>query len=64
DLAAFDGAFAAEKAALAPLAEDGIVSLEGDHLQVSELGRPFVRLVAATFDTYLAAGKARHSRAI
>ena len=31
---------------------------------ITELGRPFVRSVAATFDTYLASGVGRHSVAV
>ncbi|MGB0682972.1 MAG: oxygen-independent coproporphyrinogen III oxidase [Magnetovibrionaceae bacterium] len=64
DLGAFEERFEAEIDALSPLADDGIVALDGDRITVTEEGRPFVRLVAATFDTYLASGKARHSRAV
>ncbi|MCS6892155.1 MAG: oxygen-independent coproporphyrinogen III oxidase [Rhodovarius sp.] len=48
---------------LAPLAEQGIVTLRGGRIVVTAEGRPFVRLVAAAFDAYLdQAG--RHSAAV
>jgi len=49
---------------LAPLVEDKICEIDGDTVTVTELGRPFVRLVASAFDEYLAAGAGRHSRAV
>lgn len=45
--------FAAELEALAPMAEDGLVVLDGDTVQVTELGRHFIRNVCAVFDAYL-----------
>ncbi|MDX9862896.1 MAG: coproporphyrinogen III oxidase, partial [Rhodospirillales bacterium] len=54
----------AELAALAPLQSDGVVILDGRRIAMTEAGRPFVRLVAAAFDTYLQAGQARHSKAV
>jgi oxygen-independent coproporphyrinogen-3 oxidase len=57
--------FAGEMAALAPLAGDGIVELSHDRIiRVPEGGRAFVRLAAAAFDSYLARGQGRHSRAV
>ena len=56
--------FAEERARLLPLAEDGLVCLNGDHICVTEAGRPFVRIVAAAFDAYLRRGEERHSRAV
>jgi oxygen-independent coproporphyrinogen-3 oxidase len=58
--------------ALQDLAADGLVRLDvqGDtaKVEVTEAGRPYVRLAAAAFDAYLAAsqasGKARHSAAV
>jgi oxygen-independent coproporphyrinogen-3 oxidase len=70
DLAALAGSqsdapdFTAELAELAPLADEGLVQLAGHTVTVTEAGRPFVRLVAAAFDTYLASGRARHSLAV
>jgi oxygen-independent coproporphyrinogen-3 oxidase len=55
----------AERAALAPLAADGLVTLDGARLRVTELGRLFVRNVAMVFDAYLQHSTARpFSRAV
>lgn len=45
---------------------DGLVDWDGRHLAVTELGRPFLRNVAALFDAYLKRGDGppRHARAI
>jgi oxygen-independent coproporphyrinogen-3 oxidase len=56
--------FAAEKARLGAMAEDGLVEIAGFRVTVTERGRPFVRTVAAVFDRYLETGRARHSRAV
>jgi oxygen-independent coproporphyrinogen-3 oxidase len=66
DLGAFseNQDFADAFAALAPLANDRLVTIDGWRIAVTEAGRPFVRLVASAFDTYLARGTARHSRAV
>jgi oxygen-independent coproporphyrinogen-3 oxidase len=50
--------------ALRDLEEDGLVARDGDWITVTARGRPFVRAVAAAFDTYLARGVARHSVAV
>lgn len=49
---------------LAPLVEDGLVGIDGHAITLTEVGRPYVRLVAAAFDRYLPEGTARHSRAV
>jgi len=61
--------FAAERARLAPLIADGIATLSGNTLRVTEAGRSLTRLVAAAFDATLNTGtlngqSARHSRAV
>jgi oxygen-independent coproporphyrinogen-3 oxidase len=56
--------FVPEMEKLMPLSEDGIINLSGNTITVTEIGRPFVRLVAAAFDAYLDSGKGRHSRAV
>ncbi len=56
--------FAPEIEKLLNLSEDGIVDLSEKTITVTEIGRPFVRIVAAVFDTYLKDGKGRHSRAV
>jgi len=43
---------------------DGIIDFDGQTFAVTERGRPFVRSVAATFDTYLSSGAGRHSVAV
>jgi oxygen-independent coproporphyrinogen-3 oxidase len=63
-VAAADTDFSTELAELHPLAADGLVRIEGQRVTVTEEGRPFVRLVAATFDAYLAQARARHSIAV
>lgn len=40
---------------------DDVVRFDGKVLSVTQRGRPFVRSVAAAFDTYLANGAGRHS---
>jgi oxygen-independent coproporphyrinogen-3 oxidase len=49
---------------LQPLVEDGLLECEDGVVRMTELGRPFVRTVCAVFDSYLNAGKARHSLAV
>lgn len=56
--------FVSEIEALQPLIKEGLVRLEGRRIVVTEDGRPFIRLVAAAFDTYLAGERARHSIAV
>lgn len=58
------GHFAAELDALSPLADDGLVSVDGECVSVTPAGRPFARLVASTFDNYLQKGTARHSKVV
>jgi oxygen-independent coproporphyrinogen-3 oxidase len=43
---------------------DGLTRADADCFSVTERGRPFVRAIAARFDTYLATGAARHSLAV
>ncbi|WP_395774469.1 oxygen-independent coproporphyrinogen III oxidase [Agrobacterium pusense] len=43
---------------------DGVVRLDADVFAVTEVGRPFVRNIAAIFDTYLGNGRGRHSVAV
>ena len=65
DLSRYGGAarFAPELSALAPLAADGLVAIEGDQLTIPLEARPLARLVAKAFDAYeVAAGK--HSASV
>jgi oxygen-independent coproporphyrinogen-3 oxidase len=49
---------------LASMQEDGLIRWDGRVVEVTPAGRPFVRSVAAAFDTYLAAGEQRHARGV
>jgi oxygen-independent coproporphyrinogen-3 oxidase len=50
--------------AIAAADMDGLTTADADCFSVTQRGRPFVRAIAAKFDTYLAAGTARHSLAV
>jgi oxygen-independent coproporphyrinogen III oxidase len=59
--------FAKEIQNLAPYAADGICEIDGYKININEHARPFVRLIAAAFDTYLETAETasnRHSRAV
>ncbi len=66
DLDGFGGAgcFTAEIATLRSLADEGLVRIDGSRIAVTEAGRPYIRIAAAAFDTYLAASQKRHSVAV
>jgi oxygen-independent coproporphyrinogen-3 oxidase len=53
-----------EAQALVEAARDRLVEPEGEAFRVTERGRPFVRGIAACFDSYLGAGEARHSAGV
>jgi oxygen-independent coproporphyrinogen-3 oxidase len=57
-------AVAAEMLGVALEDRDGLVDIDGECFTMTEKGRPFVRSIAAAFDSYLAGGKARHSLAV
>jgi oxygen-independent coproporphyrinogen-3 oxidase len=57
---AFDNA----RVPLTGLERDWVVTLDGRRVNVTERGRPFVRLAAAAFDAYLETIAARHSAAV
>jgi len=61
---AFDERFADELDQLAPLADDGLITLDGDGIRVTPTGRFLVRIVCMVFDRYLRAGQARYSRTV
>jgi len=56
--------FSTELEALDALGACGIVRRRGRQIIITEKGRPFVRLVAATFDAYLPNNRKRHSVAV
>ncbi|MDD7911103.1 oxygen-independent coproporphyrinogen III oxidase [Pseudovibrio exalbescens] len=56
--------FAESFAQLQPLQADGLVSIDGSLVKVTQVGERYVRVVAAAFDAYLHANAARHSVAV
>ena len=44
--------------------QDEFVFMTKDAFGLSEKGKPFVRAIAAKFDTYFGQGNARHSKAV
>lgn len=67
DLTLVDGGparFARELEALVPLAEQGLLTVSEGRIAMTARGRPYVRIAAAAFDAYLAAGKSKHSVAV
>jgi oxygen-independent coproporphyrinogen-3 oxidase len=46
------------------LATQGVLVRSGRRVTLAQDGRPFMRLAAAAFDSYLHAGAARHSAAV
>jgi oxygen-independent coproporphyrinogen-3 oxidase len=41
-----------------------LLTIDGARIAMTEAGRPFVRIAAASFDAYLAASATRHSLAV
>ena len=66
DLGGYEGDFSWELRHLRELEGEGLVTLSGSQVEVTPLGRLFVRNVAMTFDTYLRAkkGSAQFSRTL
>jgi oxygen-independent coproporphyrinogen-3 oxidase len=56
--------FSDELDSLQPFQENGSVQIDGRRIKITEKGRPYMRLVASTFDTYLTRAKSRHSVAV
>ena len=54
----------AEPQRLAELEKDGLVRCSGGKVEITALGRPYVRTVAACFDSYLGRGAGRHAQAV
>lgn len=53
--------FADDFLRLTPLAEDGLVSWDGEAIRVSETGRFFIRNICMVFDRHLESGSARQT---
>lgn len=58
------GWWSAERAALAALEADGVLTLSEGRVALTEAGATLRRVVAAVFDCYLARKEGRHSRAV
>ncbi|HCK17409.1 MAG TPA: coproporphyrinogen III oxidase, partial [Thalassospira sp.] len=56
--------FTPELERIKAMTQDGIVEVQGNYIELSELGRPLVRAVCAAFDTYLNHAHGRHSQAV
>jgi oxygen-independent coproporphyrinogen-3 oxidase len=56
--------FRGEMELLEPMIADGIATVDGDRILITEPGRPLMRAVCALFDTYLDTGVGRHSQAV
>lgn len=54
----------AEARQFAASERDGLVQMKDDVFSLSDLGKPFARSIAASFDTYLSTGRGRHSVAV
>jgi oxygen-independent coproporphyrinogen III oxidase len=61
---AVDTDFSDELDSLRPYQDNGSVLIEGKRIRITEKGRPYMRLVASAFDTYLTRAKSRHSVAV
>ena len=66
DLDAFGGVarFAVELETLRHLATQGLLTVDGAKIAITEAGRPYIRIAAAAFDSYLTASQKRHSVAV
>jgi oxygen-independent coproporphyrinogen-3 oxidase len=60
----FDRRFADELAQLGPMADDGLVEIDRDRIEVTALGRLLVRNIAMSFDAYLGKSAVRYSRTV
>jgi oxygen-independent coproporphyrinogen III oxidase len=61
----FSNDFESEMNELQPFEAAGLIKIGGPRIKITEKGRPFVRLVAAVFDSYLQRnGNGRYSKAI
>jgi oxygen-independent coproporphyrinogen III oxidase len=56
--------FGEEINALGKFAKENLVVIDGHRVTVTEAGRPFVRLITATFDAHLPRHRSRHSVAV
>lgn len=60
----FEQYFASSLTQLQPCVDDDLVRWQGDLLEVTDRGRPWVRIIAAAFDAYLVAQQQSYSKVI
>lgn len=60
----FTGYFATERERLKPLKQDGLIRLKEDSLEVTPLGRLFLRNIGIVFDAYLKPGEGKFSKTV
>ena len=60
----FAGTYTAELASLADLAADGLLERHPDRIDITELGRLFLRIIAMRFDAHLAARQGGFSQTV
>lgn len=60
----FEHYFADSLAQLAPCQQDGLIQLSRELIQVTTLGRPWVRILAACFDAYLLPQNQQYSQVV
>lgn len=60
----FDRRFASEIEQLAPMAQDGLVEMDADRIEITPLGRLLVRNVAMAFDAYFGKTAVSYSRTV
>ena len=46
------------------LAAQGLLTIDGAKIAITDEGRPYIRIAAAAFDSYLTASAKRHSVAV
>lgn len=66
DLSQYGGAqnFTQNLEPIKNLVDDGIAKIDGDIVGATEIGKPFIRLIAQYFDEYLTQSGGKHSRVI
>lgn len=52
------------RSALALLERDGLVEITGSQLQITQIGKTFVRIIASLFDPYFKVESNRHAKAV
>ena len=49
---------------LSKLENDGLITIDGSHIKITDAGKPFTRVVASSFDPYFEIQEGRHAKAI